>query len=424
MKIAVIGSGISGLAAAYLLDRVHHVTLFEKNDYLGGHTRTVTVRPDGANADIPVDTGFIVFNYRNYPLLAQLFAELGVPVQKSDMSFGLTVDDGWLEYGTPKPWNIFAQKRNVLRPAYWRMMGDVLKFFREAPGYVDRGTDVTLAQCLDELKMGDWFRRFFLMPMGSAIWSCPAETMLAFPAATFVRFFKNHGLLSLNDQPQWYTVTGGSHEYVRRLTGAFSGRIVRSGAARVERSDRVAGGNCFVTAEDGARYAFDQVVLACHADQALALLENPTAAERDILSAFGFQKNRTVLHGDTSFMPRRRAAWSSWTYLMEHHDRAAPDITMNYWMNRLQSLNRGFPLIETLNPVRPLDPRLVYDTFEFEHPVFDSAAVSAQERIPDIQGGRNTWFCGAWQRNGFHEDGLWSAVRVASGLGASPDWTV
>ena len=194
-----------------------------------------------------------MFNYRNYPLLAQLFAELGVPVQKSDMSFGLTVDDGWLEYGTPKPWNIFAQKRNVLRPPYWRMMGDVLKFFREAPGYLDRGTDVTLGQCLDELKMGHWFRRFFLMPMGSAIWSCPPETMLAFPAATFVRFFKNHGLLSLNDQPQWYTVTGGSHEYVRRLTGAFSGRIVRSGAARVERSDRVAGGNCFVTAEDGAR---------------------------------------------------------------------------------------------------------------------------------------------------------------------------
>ena len=424
MKIAVIGSGISGLSTAFLLDRVHHVTLFEKSDYLGGHTRTVTVRPDGAEADIPVDTGFIVFNYRNYPMLAQLFAELDVPVHKSDMSFGLTVDDGWFEYGTPKIWNVFAQKRNLLRPAYWRMMGDVLKFFRQAPRYLDRGTDVTLGQCLDELDMGDWFRRYFLMPMGSAIWSCPPETMLAFPAATFIRFFKNHGLLTLNDQPQWYTVTGGSHEYVRRLTGAYSGRIVRSGAARVERPDAAAGGKCFVTAEDGARYAFDQVVLACHADQALALLDKPTDDERSVLSAFGFQKNRTVLHGDTSFMPNRRAAWSSWTYLMEHRDRDAPDITMSYWMNRLQSLDRRFPLIETLNPVRAPDPSLVYDEFEFEHPVFDRAAIAAQARIPDIQGARNTWFCGAWQRYGFHEDGLWSAVRVADGLDAAPNWTL
>lgn len=424
MKIAVIGSGISGLSAAYLLDRVHDVTVFEKNDYLGGHTRTVSVRPDGAEADIPVDTGFIVFNYRNYPLLAQLFAELDVPVQESDMSFGLTVDSGWFEYGTPKPWNVFAQKRNLLRPAYWRMMGDVLKFFRQAPRYLDRTSDVSLGQCLDELEMGDWFRRYFLMPMGAAIWSCPPETMLAFPAATFIRFFRNHGLLTLNDQPQWYTVTGGAREYVDRLTNAFSGRIVRSGAARIERPDRAAGGNCFVTAQDGARYAFDQVVLACHADQALALLDDATDDERAVLSAFEYQKNRTVLHGDTSFMPRRRAAWSSWTYLMEHRDRDAPDITMSYWMNRLQSLDRRFPLLETLNPARAPDPALVYDEFEFEHPVFDRAAIDAQDRISDIQGVRNTWFCGAWQRYGFHEDGLWSAVRVADGLDATPDWTL
>ena len=422
MKIAVIGSGISGLSAAYLLDRVHDVTVFEKDDYLGGHTRTVMVRPDGADADIPVDTGFIVFNYRNYPLLAQLFAELDVPVQKSDMSFGLTVDKGWLEYGTPKIWNVFSQKRNIARRAFWLMMGDVLRFYRQSPRFLERGTEFTLGECLDELGVGSWFRQYFLMPMGAAIWSCPPETMLSFPATTFIRFFMNHGLLTLNDQPQWYTVTGGAREYVRRLKGAFSGRIVRSGASRIERPGPAANGHCIVSTADDSRYAFDQVVLACHADQALALLDAPSDQEREILSTFRFKKNRTVLHGDPSFMPHRRTAWSSWTYLMEHRDCASPDITMTYWMNRLQSLDRRFPLLETLNPARPPNPELVYDEFEFEHPVFDKGAIDAQSRIADIQGLQNAWFCGAWQRFGFHEDGLWSAVQVAARLDAKPDW--
>ena len=424
MKIAIIGSGISGLSAAYLLDSVHDVTLFEKDSHLGGHTRTVLIRPEGADEDIPVDTGFIVFNYRNYPLLAQLFSELNVPVQKSDMSFGLTVDDGWLEYGTPKIWNVFAQRQNLVRPEYWRMMRDVVRFFREAQKFLSRGTEFTLGDCLDELEMGSWFRRYFLTPMGSAIWSCPPEKMMSFPAATFIRFFKNHGLLTLNGQPQWYTVTGGAREYVNRLKDAFSGRILPSGAARIERSAAAKDGQCFVTADDGSRYAFDQVVLACHADQSLALLDAPTERESKILSAFKFQKNRTVLHGDSSFMPRRRNAWSSWTYLMDHRDRATPEITMTYWMNRLQSLDHRFPLFETLNPSRCADPSIVYDEFEFEHPVFDKAAIDAQDRISEIQGVANTWYCGAWQRNGFHEDGLWSALRVASGLGAAPNWTL
>lgn len=423
MKIAVVGSGISGLSAAYLLSRVHDVTIFEKNDYLGGHTRTVIVRPDGACTGIPVDTGFIVFNYRNYPLLSQLFRELDLPVQKSDMSFGLTADHGWLEYGTPKIWNVFAQKRNIARFAYWRMMGDVLKFFRQAPHYLDRGTDMTLRQCLDELGMGEWFRRYFLMPMGSAIWSCPPEVMLSFPAKTFIQFFKNHGLLTLNDQPQWYTVTGGAQQYVRRLMDAFSGNVVMSGATHIERPSKTAGANCIVTTEDGTRLTYDHVILACHANQALKLLDKATVQERDILSAFRFQRNQTVLHGDVSFMPRRRTAWSSWTYLMENRDLDAPDITMSYWMNRLQSLDQRFPLFETLNPSRNPNPALVYDTHEFEHPVFDKAAIDAQARIKQIQGVRQTWYCGAWQRYGFHEDGLWSAVQVAAALDAAPDWT-
>jgi uncharacterized protein len=435
MKIAVIGSGISGLAAAYLLSRRHDVSLFEKNDYLGGHTRTVTARP-APGIEIPVDTGFIVFNYRNYPLLAQLFAELDVPVHKSDMSFGLTAENGWLEYGTPKPWNVFAQKRNLVRPDFWRLMGDVRRFFRTAPDYLDGGAKhvpgFTLGECLDALQMGDWFRRYFLLPMGAAIWSCPASAMLDFPAASFLRFFHNHGLLSVTGQPQWYTVTGGAREYVERLTAGFGGRIVRNGAARVERGADNSATGIFVTAEGGARYAFDQVVFACHADQALALLEAPTDAERDILSAFRFQKNRTVLHGDISFMPRRRAAWSSWTYLLENRTGEAaggtsgvtPNVTMSYWMNRLQSLDARYPLFETLNPVRPPDPALVYDAFEFDHPIFDAAAVAAQARIMDIQGTGKTWYCGAWQRNGFHEDGLWSAVRVATALDAAPDWEI
>lgn len=433
MKIAVVGSGISGLSAAYLLSRAHDVTLFEKNDYFGGHTRTVTARPS-ADVEIPVDTGFIVFNYRNYPLLAQLFAELDVPVHKSDMSFGLTAHDGWLEYGTPQLWNVFAQSRNLVRRDYWRMIGEVRAFFRDAPGYLDAaiqkasqtsppGAGPTLGECLDEMQMGDWFRQYFLLPMGSAIWSCPTETMLDFPAVSFLRFFQNHGLLSATGQPQWYTVTGGAREYVQRLMAAFDGKVVSEGVTRIERDENAYGTGINVTAASGARYAFDQVVLACHADQALALLENPTDVERDVLSAFRFQTNRTVLHGDVSFMPKRRGAWSSWTYLIEDDDGgAAPNVTMSYWMNRLQSLDRRYPLIETLNPARAPDPALVYDEHTFEHPIFDTAAIAAQARIMDIQGVRNTWYCGAWQRNGFHEDGLWSAVRVARGLDAAPDW--
>ncbi|CAM9753215.1 unnamed protein product [Discosporangium mesarthrocarpum] len=436
MKIAVIGSGISGLSAAYLLAQHHDVTLFEKNDYIGGHTRTVIARP-APGVEIPVDTGFIVFNYRNYPLLAQLFDELDVPVHKSDMSFGLTADNGWFEYGTPKPWNVFAQKRNLLRPNCWRMMRDILRFFREAPEYMEGGskyrpghTGYTLGECLDEMRLGDWFRQYFILPMGAAIWSCPTATMLDFPADSFLRFFHNHGLLSVNGQPQWYTVTGGARQYIDRLLAryekTFSGRIVRHGATRVERNDE----GVFITADSGARYAADKVVFACHADQALALIDNPTETEREVLSAFRFEKNRTYLHGDVSFMPKRRAAWSSWTYLLETRaaDKPAPshadsaDITMSYWMNRLQSLDQRYPLIETLNPTNAPDPALVYDSFEFEHPIFDQAAVSAQGRIPDIQGSRNTWYCGAWQRNGFHEDGLWSAVRVACALDAEPGW--
>lgn len=435
MKIAIIGSGISGLSAAYMLSRTHDVTLFEKNDYLGGHTRTVIARP-APGLEVPVDTGFIVFNYRNYPLLAQLFAELDVPVRESDMSFGLTAAGGWLEYGTPMPWNVFAQKRNLTRPAFWRMAGDVRKFFREAPEYLEGGTKftpenggLTLGECLDDMRLGDWFRRYFLLPMGSAIWSCPVGTMLDFPAANFLRFFHNHGLLSATGQPQWYTVTGGAREYVRRLMSGFGGKTVHQGVARVERAQNTCGTANFVTAENGARYAFDHVVFACHADQALALIERPTAAERDILSAFRFQKNRTVLHGDVSFMPKRRGAWSSWTYLIDNAGADAdsdfgPNVTMSYWMNRLQSLDSRYPLIETLNPARPPDPALVYDEFEFDHPVFDAAAVAAQSRITEIQGVRNTWFCGAWQRNGFHEDGLWSAVRVADSLDAAPGWEI
>ena len=429
MKIAVIGSGISGLSAAYLLSQQHDVTLYEKNDYLGGHSRTVVARP-APDLEIPVDTGFIVFNYRNYPLLAQLFAELDVPVHKSDMSFGLTADNGWLEYGTPKPWNVFAQKRNLVRPAYWRMMRDVARFFRQAPNYLAGGKSardgITLGVCLDEMQLGEWFRRYFLLPMGAAIWSCPTSTMLDFPAESFLRFFHNHGLLSATGQPQWYTVTGGAREYVSRLTArytdTFGGKIVRHGATRVERCDA----GVFVTADNGARYAADEVVFACHADQALALIDNPTDAERDVLSAFRFEPNRTYLHGDVSFMPKRKGAWCSWTYLLDSRDAvsvgAEPHITMSYWMNRLQALDARYPLIETLNPARPPDPALVYDSFEFDHPIFDREAVSAQARIPDIQGTHNTWFCGAWQRNGFHEDGLWSAVRVASALNAAPAW--
>lgn len=414
MKIAIIGTGISGLGAAYLLHPYHDITVYETNDYIGGHSRTITFKD--RNRDIPVDTGFIVFNKKNYPLLTGLFEYLQVPVIKSDMSFGVCIDDGWLEYGSK---GMFAQKRNLMRPRYWRMLADILRFNREASAHMDDYAAMTLRDCLDKLRMGDWFRRYYLQAMGAAIWSCSVDTILDFPARTFLQFFKNHGLLTVNDQPQWYTVKGGSREYVSRLIHGFRDRIrLRCGVQRVVRED----GRVIVHDERGGQDIYDQVIFACHADQTLALLDRPDEAERSVLGAFTYQKNRVIVHRDIKFMPHNRKCWASWVYLSESQKDAKPVVSLSYWMNQLQDLQGAEPLIITLNPGREPASDMMIDDHVFDHPVFTLAAIQAQEKMETIQGLNHTWHCGAYQRYGFHEDGLLSAVSVARRLGVTPPW--
>ena len=417
MNIAIIGTGIAGNGAAYLLHPHHHITVYEQNDYIGGHSRTVQVTtPDGK---VAVDTGFIVFNYRNYPLLTGLFEHLEVPVVKSDMSFGVSIHNGWLEYGTQHLHNIFAQKTNMLRPAFWRMMRDIFHFNKQAHRYVDADPNITLGQCLDELGIGPWFRDYFLLAMGGAIWSTPVEQMLHFPAATFIRFFDNHGLLTVNDQPQWYTVQGGSREYVGRLVHPFLDKM-KLGCGVVSVTRQADGVEIVDT--QGKTATYDQVIFACHSDQAMAMLQNPTQKEREIISAITYQPNKVVLHSDTSFMPKRKAAWASWVYLSEQRNDQNPAMCLSYWMNNLQPLGTDTPMIVTLNPTRMPDASLTHDICTLEHPVFDEAAINAQENLAQIQGKDRIWWCGAWTRYGFHEDGLLSAVNVAEELGATTPW--
>ena len=414
MKIGIIGAGISGLGAVYLLAHAHDVTIFERNDYAGGHSRTIDV-PSGRER-VPVDTGFIVFNDWNYPHLLGLFGKLGVPYQKSDMSFGVCIEGGWLEYSS---YGLFAQRRNIWRPAYWRMLADIVRFNRQAPAYIEKDVDVTLGECLDRLRMGRWFREYYILAMGASIWSCPLDTIMAFPARTFLQFFKNHGLLNIRKRPQWYTVTGGSREYVARLTTAIGGKMhLNCAAVRVRGGE----GKAVVTDAQGGVHEFDRVIFTCHADEALAMMESPRAAHTEILGAFGYQTNRIVVHGDASFMPRNRKCWASWVYLSEKRRDKKPAVALSYWMNNLQGLDGRYPVIVTLNPEREPQTALVYDRHEFAHPVFDRAAVRAQGRISEIQGVDSLWFCGAYQRYGFHEDGLLSAVNVARAMGAEIPW--
>lgn len=415
MKIAIIGTGISGLGAAYLLHPHHDVTVFEKNKYLGGHSRTIDV-PTG-EAMTPVDTGFIVFNNWNYPNLMGLFEKIGVPFQKSDMSFGVSIDKGWLEYGSG---GMFAQKLNFLRPAYYGMLLDIIRFNKQAPAYIEKDSDMSLQDCLDEMKMGAWFRKYYLLAMGAAIWSCPIETIMKFPAKTFLQFFKNHGLLSINNRPQWYTVTGGSREYVSRLTEGFKDRIkLGCGAARVTTNDD---GSLCVEDEHGGVEIFDQVIFSCHADEALKMLSAPSDDVKSVLGAFDYQDNNIVVHSDTSFMPKEKKCWASWVYLSEEREDKKPDLALSYWMNNLQDLDHNYPIIVTLNPDRRPQDNMIMDEHVFSHPIFDLKAIKAQAQVPSIQGQNGLWFCGAYQRYGFHEDGLLSAVNVAKGLGVDIPW--
>jgi len=415
-RIAIIGTGISGLGSAYLLGPDHEITVYEKAPRIGGHSRTVTVDYDGR--PIAVDTGFIVFNRPNYPNLCGLFTHLGVPSHASDMTFAASIRDGWLEWGAKDLDAVIGQRRNLLRPKFGLLVRDVMIFNARAQNMVERHPDLSLEGLIHKLGLGDWFRRYYLLPMSGAIWSCPPCEMMNFPARTLVRFFANHHLLSATGQPQWRTVTGGSQEYVRRLTAPFAHRIrVNCGAVAVTRQD----GKVQIKDSQGGFESYDQVVMACHGDETLALLKDSDGDERAVLGAFRYQKNRAVLHRDSSLMPRRRRCWASWVYSLDG-DFFHPQITVTYWMNLLQDIDHNYPLFVSLNPKRDIPQSLIFDVAEFDHPMFDQAAIAAQGRIAALQGRRGTWYAGAHLGHGFHEDGLASAVWVARSLGAAIPW--
>ncbi len=415
-RIAVIGSGISGLAAAWLLSRVARVTLFEAADRLGGHSDTVAA-PDGRGGSAPVDMGFIVYNEANYPNLVAFFDHLGAPTKPSDMSFAVSLDDGALEYGGDSLFSLFAQGRNLVRPRFWSMLGDLLRFYRQAPGHACglEANLTSLGDYLAERRYGRAFQNDHLLPQAAAIWSSTPEAIRDYPAAAFIRFFENHGLLQWRDRPAWRTVEGGSREYVRRLIADFAGEIRL--ATPVRAVVREASGGPRLVFDGGGERRFDSVVIAAHADQALAMLANPTEAERGVLGAIRYTGNEAVLHRDRRLMPKRRATWSAWNAIGRRQPDGVAAVGVTYWMDKLQGPRGGEPLFVSLNPPAPIDPERVIATRAYDHPFFDAAALRAQRRLWSLQGQGGVWFCGAWFGAGFHEDGLQAGLAVAEALG-------
>jgi predicted NAD/FAD-binding protein len=403
LDIAVVGTGIAGMAAAWLLAKHHRITVYEREVRLGGHSHTVDVPLAGGT--LPVDTGFIVYNERNYPNLTALFRLLDVPTKPSEMSFAVSLDRGALEYAGSNMRTLFAQPRNLVNPRFWTMLRDLKRFYGEASDLVAAGAQqATLGDFLAAHGYSSAFVDDHLLPMAAAVWSAPVATMRDYPAAAFVRFCENHGLLSFSHRPLWRTVVGGSRAYVERLTASYADRLRLDCAVR---SIRRVSGRVFVEDERGEIDGFDHVVIAVHADQALALLSDPSAEERDLLGAFRYQTNTAILHRDATLMPVRRRVWSSWNYLGERAPGNASDVCVTYWMNRLQGLPESDQLFVTLNP------------FVDEHPLYDPAADRAQGELWRLEGTRNTWFCGAYFGAGFHEDGLQAGLAVAEALGGS-----
>ena len=410
-RIAVIGAGISGLAAAQALSGSSRVTLIEAESRLGGHARTVMA---GKRGDQPVDTGFIVFNRANYPHLTGLFEELEVPLAESNMSFGVSMGGGRFEYALHDLDSIFATRRNLADPRFHRMLRDILRFNRLAPAAA-RDPGMTIGGLLEALRLGPWFRDRYLLPFSGAIWSTPTHDILDFPAAAMLRFFENHNLLGYTGQHQWYTVRGGSAEYVCRLEAQLRRRGVEIRTGCPLAGIRRRPGAVELRAEGGDWEDFDEVVLATHSDDSLALLSDASAAERAALGAIRYQPNEAVLHADAALMPRRRKVWSSWVYTEDAGVRA-PRIGLTYWMNSLQPIPLDDPLFVSLNPTRPIRDELIHDTVTFRHPLYDRAALEGQAAVRALNGSNRVWFCGAWMRNGFHEDGFASALDVAEAI--------
>jgi predicted NAD/FAD-binding protein len=417
MRVAIIGAGVAGLGAAWSLCRDHEVVLYEREQRLGGHACTVEVpTPRGPQ---PVDMGFIVYNERNYPNLVALFDHLGVATEESDMSFAVSLDDGRFEYGSSFA-SYFAQRTNLARPSFLRMTRDILRFNRLAPRLLAQAEDLdfTLGDFIAEGRFGRAFRDRYLVPMAACIWSSPLNQTLDYPAQPFVRFFHNHGLLTIGKQLRWRTVSGGSRSYVERLAAPLREHATIAPEARgVRRADDGVG-----VKDAGGHWAhFDKVVLACHADQALGLLIDPDEREGALLGSFAYSSNEVWLHGDPSLMPRRRDVWSSWNYVADGRP-VDGKASVTYWMNRLQNFPEDSPLFVSVNPMRSPDAQRTYARQVFQHPMFDTNAIRAQHRLHEIQGVRDTFFCGSYCGYGFHEDALSAGLDVAEQLGARRPW--
>ena len=422
MKVAIVGSGISGLAAAHRLQPHVHVTLLESGSYFGGHTHTVDVTLPTVQGPKTwgVDTGFLVFNERTYPRLIALLAELQVETAASDMSFSVQVPATRgrhrLEWSGNNLATVFAQKRNLLSPRFWGMLADLLRFNRLCTRLAIEGQEAELAEplqdFLDRHGFGGAFRDWYFLPMLGCIWSCPTDQMLRFPVATMIRFCHNHGLLQVNDRPQWHTVVGGARHYVDKIIEHIPDARLNTPVRQIERD---AAGVTLHTDRGSER--FDHVVLATHSDQALALLRQPSLAESEVLGAIRYQPNRAVLHTDTTVLPERRAAWAAWNYERAGEEQQESSrVCLHYLLNKLQPMPFEQSIVESLNPVRPIAPQKVLAEFEYSHPVFDMAAIAAQKRVPQLQGEQHTWYCGAWTGYGFHEDGLKSGLATAEAL--------
>ncbi|WP_306330863.1 NAD(P)/FAD-dependent oxidoreductase [Vibrio injensis] len=418
MKIAIIGSGISGLTCGHYLHQQHNVTIFEANDYIGGHTATVDVELNGQS--YAIDTGFIVYNDRTYPNFIQMMNEIGIRGVATQMSFSVRNDANGLEYSGHTITTLFAQKRNWFKPSFYRFIREILRFNRLAKAAAHDAEDSvqTLGEFLHHHQFSGYFCENYILPMGAAIWSSSLADMRAFPLTFFLRFFLNHGLLDITDRPQWYVIEGGSRAYIEPLTKGFRDKIRLN--APVEWLRR--SGQGIELQVHGKIEHFDEVIFACHSDQALALLSDANHLERELLGAMGYQANEVILHTDTSLLPKRKAAWASWNYrLAGDADQETRLPALTYNMNILQHINSSETFCVTLNSSENINPNKVLRKFTYHHPVFNRAAIAAQQRKAEISGVNHTWFCGAYWHNGFHEDGVKSALDVVTRLSAQPD---
>jgi uncharacterized protein len=426
-RIAIIGSGISGLGCAHFLHPHHDITVFESDQHVGGHANTVDAEEASTGRTVPIDTGFMVFNHETYPHLCRLFEQFKVPTKQTSMSFSVRDDESGLEWSGSSLNHLFAQRKNIFNPRFLKMLWAVNRFNKEAIAALEDTSlrEVSLADYVRARGYGEDFFNLYLVPMSSAVWSTPPEKMLQFPASSLLRFFHNHGFLGLHTQHQWWTLDGGSREYVQRMIEPFKERIhVNRAATRIVRTDR----NVIVMTTQGEAESFDQVIMATHADVALKLLVNPTPDESRILSKFAFQPNTAALHTDESVMPQTRLAWSSWNYQLVRGAEGRIDPATHYWMNSLQGVSDQEQFFVSINREADLDPAKVQRTIKYSHPLFDLPALKAQEQIPglnaDASGTTNTYFVGAYQRYGFHEDGIWSAHQLCNLLLGRDAWNV